>query len=92
MTTIINFKTNKKIKTQAQKIAEEMGINLSDVLNIYLRGFVKIKEIHISLNEDESKPSRELLEAVKKARKEYKKGKIKSYRGVNGLIEHLEKI
>ncbi len=68
MTTIINFKTDKKIKTQAQKIAEAMGLNLSDILNIYLRGFVKRKEIYISLNEDESNPSDELIEAIKEAR------------------------
>lgn len=46
MTTIINFKTDKKIKTHAQKIANAMGLNLSDVLNVYLRGFVKRKELH----------------------------------------------
>lgn len=92
MTTIINFKTDKKIKTQAQKVAEAMGLNLSDVLNIYLRGFIKVKEIHISLNEDESNPSDELLEAVKEARKEYKKGKMKSHKDIDSLISRLEKI
>lgn len=92
MTTIINFKTDKKIKTQAQKIAEEMGLNLSDILNIYLRGFIKVKELHISLNKDESKPSGELLEAVKEARKEYKRGKMKSHKDIDSLISHLEKI
>lgn len=75
MTTVINFKTDKKIKTQAQKIAEAMGLNLSDILNIYLRGFVKRKELYISLNGDESNPSDELLEAVEEAKKEYKSGK-----------------
>ncbi len=92
MTTVINFKTNKKIKIQAQKVAEAMGLNLSDVLNIYLRGFVKIKEIHISLNEDESKPSDELLEAVKEAKKEYKSGKMKSHKNIDSLISRLEKM
>lgn len=92
MTTIINFKTDKKIKIQAQKVAEAMGLNLSDVLNIYLRGFVKIKEIHISLNENESNPSKELLEAVKEARKEYKSGKMKSHKNIDSLISRLEKM
>ena len=50
MSAVINFKTDKKIKTQAQKIAAKMGLNLSDILNIYLRGFVKKKELYISLN------------------------------------------
>lgn len=92
MTTVINFKTDKKIKTQAQKIASAMGLNLSDVLNVYLRGFVKRKELHISLNEDESNPSDELLEAVEEARYEYKNGKIKKFKSIDSLITHLEKI
>lgn len=92
MTTVINFKTDKKIKTQAQKIANAMGLNLSDVLNVYLRGFVKRKELHISLNEDESNPSDELLEAVKEARYEYKSGKMKKFKSIDSLITHLEQI
>lgn len=92
MTAIINFKTDKKIKTQAQKIAEEMGLNLSDVLNIYLRGFIKAKELHINLNKDESNPSSELLAAAKEARKEYKSGKMKSHKNIDCLISRLEKI
>lgn len=92
MTTIINFKTDKKIKIQAQKIASAMGLNLSDVLNIYLRGFVKRKELYISLNEDESNPSEELLKAVKEARCEYKNGKIKGFKSIDNLINYLEKI
>ena len=92
MITVINFKTDKKVKTQAQKIAEAMGLNLSDVLNIYLRGFVKKKELYISLNEDESNPSNELLEAVKKAREEYKSGKMGGFKSIDGLIAHLEQI
>ncbi|EKD56617.1 MAG: hypothetical protein ACD_58C00132G0004 [uncultured bacterium] len=92
MTTVINFKTDKKIKTQAQKIAGAMGLNLSDVLNIYLRGFVKRKELYISLNNDESNPSDELLEAVKEAQVEYKSGGMKGFKNINDLITHLEQI
>lgn len=94
MTAVINFKTDEKIKTQAQKIAGAMGLNLSDVLNIYLRGFVKKKKLYISLDldEDESNPSDELLEAVKEAREEYKSGKMKGFKSIDGLITHIEKI
>jgi addiction module RelB/DinJ family antitoxin len=92
MTTIINFKTDKKIKTQAQKIAEAMGLNLSDVLNVYLRGFIKKKELYISLNQDESDPSDMLLEAIKEARTEYQSGQMRSFRKIDNLIAYLEKI
>mgnify|MGYP001602239550 CR=1 FL=1 len=90
MTTVINFKTDKKIKTQAQKIAGEMGLNLSDILNIYLREFIVKKEIHINLNGDESNPSDELLEAMRDAKKEYAGGKMKGFKDVDSFITHLE--
>ncbi len=92
MSAVINFKTDKKIKTQAQKIATKMGLNLSDILNIYLRGFVKKKELYISLNENESNPSDELLEVVKEARKEYRSGKMKSFKNIDSLKAYLGKI
>lgn len=90
MTTVINFKTDKKIKTQAQKIAEAMGLNISDILNIYLREFVNKKEIHINLNEDESNPSDELLEAMREAKEEYKSGKMKSFKNMDEAIAYLD--
>ena len=92
MDAVINFKTDKRIKDEAQKIAGEMGLNLSDILNIYLRGFVKKKELYISLNENESNPSDELLGAVEEFKKEYKSGKMKRFKSLDNLIEHLEKI
>lgn len=90
--TTINFKTDTKIKTQAQEIAEAMGLNLSNILNIYLKGFVRTKELHINLKEDESRPSKELLTMIKEAREEYKNGKIKKFKNIDAAITHLEKI
>ena len=91
MTTVINFKTDKKIKTQAQKIAEKMGLNLSDVLNIYLRGFIVTKRIYIDVNKDESNPSDELLEAVREAREEYKNKSLKSFKSSQEAMAYLNK-
>lgn len=92
MATIINFKTDKKIKTQAQKIAEAMGLNLSDILNIYLRGFIRKKELYINLNKNESNPSSELLKTIEEAKEEYKTGTMKKFENIDSLITHLEKI
>ncbi len=47
-TTVINVKTDKEVKGAAQKIAEELGLSLSTVINAYLRQFVRNKEIHLS--------------------------------------------
>ena len=63
-----------------------MGLNLSDVLNVYLRGFVKTKELHIDLK-DESKPSKRLLKAVKE------EGDVANkFNNIDDLIIHLKKL
>lgn len=66
MNTIINFKTDKKVKADAQKIAQKMGLNLSDVLNISLRTFVREKKLNIAIEE----PSDYLLKQLAQAEKE----------------------
>jgi len=49
MKTIINIKTDKKIKQNAQKTAEKLGLSLSAVINAYLRQFIRNKEVHFSI-------------------------------------------
>jgi addiction module RelB/DinJ family antitoxin len=48
MKTVINIKTEKEIKENAQSIAKELGITLSDVVNASLRNFIKTREVHFS--------------------------------------------
>ncbi len=47
MTTIINFKTDPKVKKESQKLAKKFGLSLSDVLNILLRNFIQERELNI---------------------------------------------
>ncbi|HOI60320.1 MAG TPA: type II toxin-antitoxin system RelB/DinJ family antitoxin [Candidatus Pacearchaeota archaeon] len=53
MSEIINFKTDKKVKEEAKKIAKELGLSLSNVMNLYLRDFVRTKKINFSLKTTE---------------------------------------
>jgi addiction module RelB/DinJ family antitoxin len=86
MTTLINFKTEEKVKSEAQKIANQMGLNLSDVLNIFLRKFIKEKEIHIFLEE----PSEFLIKEIEEAEREIKKGEVSpDFNNANDAIKWL---
>ncbi len=49
MKTLINLKTDKELKKNAQKVAENLGLSLSAVINAYLKQFVRNKEIHFSI-------------------------------------------
>ena len=69
MSTVINFKTDQKIKKRAQDLAEKFGLSLSDVLNVLLRNFIYKRELNLDLKEeDENKLI--LLEKLKKVEKE----------------------
>ena len=46
---MINIKTDKKLKDEAQKVAKELGLPLGTVINAYLREFTRTKEAKFSL-------------------------------------------
>ena len=45
MSDIIIVKTDSKLKSQAQKVASELGLSLSAVIKKYLKTFVETKSI-----------------------------------------------
>lgn len=69
--TSINIKTEKQVKDRANKVAHELGVPLSTVLNAYLRHFIREKDIHFSLA---PQMTPELTKIVEEARIDYKKG------------------
>lgn len=54
--TTINIKADKEIKEKAQKVAANLGMPLSTIINAYLNQFIRTKEVHFYL-EGELKPS-----------------------------------
>lgn len=48
MKTILNVKTERTLKKRAKKVAHELGLSLSDVVNESLRQMVKTREAHFS--------------------------------------------
>jgi len=49
MKTVINIKTDKEVKKNAKKVAEDLGFSLSAVINAYLKQFVRNKEVYFSV-------------------------------------------
>lgn len=73
-TAVINVKTRPEIKTQAKKVAEELGFSLSSLVNAYLRQLIKTKTIVFSAASEE--PSDYMIAMLKKVEKEIKEGKV----------------
>jgi addiction module RelB/DinJ family antitoxin len=49
MKTILNVKTDIQVKQNAQKLAADLGVSLSTVVNAYLRQFIRDREVSFSL-------------------------------------------
>lgn len=86
--TILNIKTDKKLKAEAKAVAEELGLPLSTVVNSFLKQFVRDKEITFSTHE---LPSPMLREAIKEAHAEYEAGELKVFTNVEDLLADLNK-
>ncbi len=78
MSVVINFKTDPKIKKEAQKIAKEMGISLSAILNMYLRKIVREKKLDIRV-EKFSNFNEQTQKDILEARADREAGRLKSY-------------
>lgn len=70
--TAIYVKTEIETKKEAQKVAKELGLSLSAVMNRLLKQFVKTKTLTFSA-EDEI-PNEHTLAIMKQAEKNYKEG------------------
>jgi addiction module RelB/DinJ family antitoxin len=87
-TAIINIKTDKDLKTEIQKLAAELGISVSALINGYLKQVVKSQKVIFTTEE---KPSKFLIEAIKQARSERKEGKSSPvYDNAEEAIKWLE--
>ncbi len=87
--TILNIKTDKKLKAEAKAVADGMGLTLTTVVNSMLKQFVLEKEITFSAKIYE--PSPYLVKALKAADAEYKAGKVKRYSSVEAMRADLMK-
>ena len=87
--TIINIKTDPKVKDKAKKVASDLGLNLSGVLNAYLRQFIRTKSVYFSLNEEN--PSPFLMEALRESEEQRKNKDYNSFDNPKKAIDFLKK-
>lgn len=72
MKTVINVKADKEVKRNAKKIAEELGLSLSAIVNAQLKQFVRDREVYFSAKR---RMTPRLEKLVKAARNDYKRNK-----------------
>ena len=89
-TAVINIKTDVKIKSQAQKIASDLGFSLSALINGYLNQLIKTKTVHFSATEEI--PSEFMIQALRESEEDRKKKRFKSFDSADKALEYLDKI
>jgi len=88
-TTVINIRTDAKLKSSAQKIAEDLGLSLSALINGFLKHIIKTKKITFSVKEE---PSDYLIKSIKEAEKDWKKGDYYSFKNPKDALMFLDKL
>jgi len=90
MNTVIHVKANREIKENAQKLAKQLGLSLSDVINASLRNFIRTREIYFS---DAPRMTPELEKLLDKIDDDIKRNRnlSPSFKNMNEAIDYLEK-
>lgn len=83
---VINFNTTSKLKREAKKVLNEMGLTLSVALNASLRKIIAERRVEFTAPEI---PNARLKRAIKDAKKEYATGKMVVYKTDEALERHL---
>ena len=87
-TAVTNIKTEEYTKRRAQKIAKELGLSLSSLLNAYLKQLVRVRRVEFDLEE----PSDYLIKSIKRAEKNIEEGKVSpAFKTGKEAVEWLEK-
>ena len=74
--TVINFKTDSKLKSEAKEVLDSMGLNFSIAINAFLRKLISEKRIEFTAPEI---PNARLRRSIRNAEKMIKSGKYKIY-------------
>ena len=88
-TAVVNVKVNPQVKKEAQKVAQDLGISLSGIINGFLKHLVRTRSIHFSLNEE---PSEYLIDSLKESRQDIKAGKVVSFDDPNKALDFLDEM
>lgn len=89
MSELLNVRVDPKVKHKAQRIAADLGLNLSAVVNVYLRQFIRTSFISANLRPEE--PTEFLLTALRESREAKKKGLVYSFNKPDKAVKFLDK-
>lgn len=87
-TTNLNIRTDKKVKEDAEKIFAELGLNMTNAINIFLRASIRESGIPFALKLDV--PKEETILAIEEAKKIAVDDGVEAFDNIDDLREALE--
>ena len=82
MKTLLSIKTDVDVKRGVKKIAEEIGLPLSTIINAYLKQLLRERRVHFVLP---LKPNAKTAKLLRQASADYKNGK-----NISPVFENME--
>ena len=86
--TNLNIRTDKEVKIAAERIFEELGLNMTTAVNIFLRQTIRENGIPFELKL--SIPNEETAAAIEEGRKLAYDKSVKGYKSMEELKEALD--
>ena len=87
-TTNLNIRTDKAVKDQAELIFNELGLNMTTAINMFLRTTIRENGIPFSLKLDV--PNEVTAAAIEEGRRIASDSSVKGYSSMDALKEALE--
>ena len=88
-TTNLNIRTDKDVKDKAEKIFNELGLNMTSAVNIFLRTAIRERGIPFELKLDV--PNETTIAAIEEGRKMVSDPSSPRYSNIDELRDALEK-
>lgn len=76
-TAVINIKTEPLVKRRAKRLADNLGLSLSGLINAYLKQLLRTKTVTFSASAEE--PTEYLLQMLKESREDIKAGRVSPF-------------
>jgi addiction module RelB/DinJ family antitoxin len=88
MKTILNVRVDKKLKDEAKKLAKEMGLPLSSVINGSLKKFVRDREL---VYQEPLRPSKYLKKIIREYEEDRQHGRniFGPFESAEEMLRHL---
>jgi len=88
---MLTVRTDKKIKTEAMKVASNLGFSLSTLVNAYLRNLIRTKRVHFA-DDVQLEPTPYLKKLLRESDKDIKNGKYVSFDTADKAVAFLHSI